>query len=405
VSGGAARLLVACFVCQMGLGCGYVFSATLKHVVADFAWSRAAFAAGGVPLLLSMGLGAPLAGALSERLGARTVVAGAALLLALALLWLSRMQGLAEYYAASAALGLGMSGVGDVVVGALAVRSVARGRGLALGLVFVGSNVGGAAVPLLAEHVAARHSWRAAFLAIALAVVAVILPVALSLLREPGRLTLGPKAPLEPRRPDLGLREAARTRSFWALAAALFAFYFYYLGVNQHLVAFVSDLGHSDARAAASLSFAVALGIVAKLATGALADRLPVRRALLANFALLALGSALVLGARAPSLLWLFLVAHGFAVAAENVVLPLAVAECFGVRHLARIYGALMITLFPGGALGPIFAGAVHDALGHYQPAFAVFAVLNLLGLAALCAVRRETGRAALGAPGRPAGG
>ena len=70
----AARVLLACFVCQMGLGFGYVFGATLKHVVADLAWSRAAFAGGSACLLLSMGLSAPVLGSLSERFGARGVV-------------------------------------------------------------------------------------------------------------------------------------------------------------------------------------------------------------------------------------------------------------------------------------------------------------------------------------------
>ena len=108
---GAWPVLLGCFVAQMGLGSGYVFSATLKHVVADFEWSRAAYAAGGIPLLLAMGLSAPLVGSLSERIGARTVVAGAALLLGGSLLVLSRMQSLVEFYLASALLGLGMTGV------------------------------------------------------------------------------------------------------------------------------------------------------------------------------------------------------------------------------------------------------------------------------------------------------
>jgi cyanate permease len=206
-----------------------------------------------------------------------------------------------------------------------------------------------------------------------------------------------------PAAPALDLRDALRTRSFWILAGVLFVFYFYYLGVTQHLVAFVSDLGYSDARAAASLSFTVALGILAKLGMGLLADRVRARSALWLNFAVLAAGSLLLLGAGAPRLLAAFLVAHGVAVAAENVVLPLVVAECFGVRHLARIYGALMLTLFPGGVLGPLFAGAVFDRAGSYAPAFATFAALNALALGALFAVRAEAARATRGAPAGPA--
>jgi MFS family permease len=387
-------VLLGCFVAQMGLGCGYVFSATLKHVVADFEWSRAAYAAGGIPLLLAMGLSAPLIGTLSERIGARTVVASAALLLGGSLLVLSRMQSLVEFYLASALLGLGMTGVGDVVIGALASRWVHVGRGLVLGVVFVGSNVGGAAVPLLAEQVAATASWRSAFVVIAVVTVALILPVALTLLREPtADGSVEATAVSDASEPSLDLSEALRTRSFWILAGALLAFYFYYLGVNQHLVAFVSDLGYSDARAAASLGFAVFLGAFAKLAMGWATDRFSRKAALIGNFALLCVGSVLVLAAAWPPLLIGFLVIHGFAVAAENVVLPVIVAECFGVRHLARIYGALMITLFPGGALGPIFAGAVFDRMGSYQIAFGTFALVNLLALLALLGLRREVGR------------
>jgi MFS family permease len=388
-------VLLGCFVAQMGLGCGYVFSATLKHVVADFEWSRAAYAAGGIPLLLAMGLSAPLVGALSERVGARAVVSGASLLLGGSLLLLSRMESLLEFYLASALLGLGMTGVGDVVVGALAARWVREGRGLVLGVVFVGSNVGGAAVPPLAEGIAAAASWRTAFMVVAVAAVALILPVALTLLREPSTGVGGEEAASSEGRDDsLDLSQALRTRSFWILAGALLAFYFYYLGVNQHLVAFVSDLGYSDARAAASLGLAVFLGVFAKLAMGLAADRVPAKLALISNFAMVCVGSVLVLAAASPPLLLGFLVIHGFAVAAENVVIPVMIAECFGVRHLARIYGALMITLFPGGALGPIFAGAVFDRMGSYEVAFGTFAFVNLLALVALLGLRREVGRA-----------
>jgi cyanate permease len=79
---------------------------------------------------------------------------------------------------------------------------------------------------------------------------------------------------------------------------------------------------------------------------------------------------------------------HGFTVAGENVVLPLLVAECFGVRHLAQIYGALMLALLPGGFAGPTLAAWVFDTLGTYRPAFALFAAGNVLAVAALTRLR-----------------
>ena len=61
------------------------------------------------------------------------------------------------------------------------------------------------------------------------------------------------------------------------------------------------------------------------------------------------------------------------------------------MRHLARIYGALMLSLLPGGVARPTFAGWVHDRLGTYWPAFAVFAAGNVLAVAALASVRARS--------------
>ena len=82
------------------------------------------------------------------------------------------------------------------------------------------------------------------------------------------------------------------------------------------------------------------------------------RRAVLITFGALTAASwmLLALGA-APWLMPVFLTVHGFTVAAENVLLPLAVAACFGPRHLPAIYGALMLALLPGGTIGPAISG------------------------------------------------
>ncbi|MCZ6463401.1 MAG: MFS transporter, partial [Proteobacteria bacterium] len=144
----------------MGLGAGYVFGAVLKNIVAEFEWSRAAFSASGIPLLAAMALSAPLVGTLTERAGARRVLSGAALLLGASLWLFSRMTSLWEFYATSVLFGVALTGLGDVAVGAVAARWVTAQRGLALAFVYVGSNAGGAAVPVVAQSIAAASSWR-----------------------------------------------------------------------------------------------------------------------------------------------------------------------------------------------------------------------------------------------------
>ena len=387
----AYRVLLGCTVCQLGLGCSYIFGPLLKSVVAEFEWSRAAFSAGSGPMLLSMALSFPLVGHLADRYGARSVLSGAVLLLGTAFVLMSRIESVFEFYLINVLVGMALAGLGDVAVGAVASRWVAGGRGLALGLVYVGSNIGGAIVPGVAAHFTATGSWRTALAVVGVGAVALILPFAAFVVREPPAGYAAPHAAPEPDggEDDLDLGAALRTRSFWALAFVLFAFYFYYVALIQHLVPFLSDLGFSDARAASRLSFQIAVGIAAKLAIGALADRIPVRSATLLNFAILTGASWALLAVGAPGVLTGFLLAQGFATAAENVLLPLLVADCFGVRHMARIYGVLMLTLLAG-ALGQVFAGLAFDRFGSYDFAFTAFAVLNVAALGALLLVRDE---------------
>src|SRR5262249_47661098 len=96
-----------------------------------------------------------------------------------------------------------------------------------------------------------------------------------------------------------------------------------------------------------------------------------------------------------PRLLVPFVATWGIATAARDVVTPLMIVECFGLRHLAPIYGAVMLALLPGGGLGPLFAATVHDQTGSYTPAFAVFAALNAVALASLLLLRSERSRPA----------
>jgi MFS family permease len=388
-------VLLACLVCQMGLGCSYVFSPILKHIVADLEWSRAGFAVGSGWLLVSMSLAFPLIGSLAQRFGPRAVLSGCTLLLGGAFLLMSAIQSPWQFYLVNVVLGVALAGLGDIVVGAVASRWVEGRRGLALGLIYSGSNFGGALVGVTAGLVLQAESWRLAVAGVGAGAVALVLPFAAFGVREPPLESRSPPSEIAGEAADLDLAAALRTRSFWLLAFVLFAFYFYYVGVLNHLVAFLTDIGLSDRDASLGFAFSILMGVAAKLGIGGLADRISRKAATLLNFAVLTGASFLLLAIRLPAALPVFLAAQGFATAAENVLLPLMVGECFGTRHLERIYGALMLTLLAG-ALGQIFAGAVFDRLGSYDVAFTTFAILNVLALGALAALRNERGRGEL---------
>ena len=155
-------------------------------------------------------------------------------------------------------------------------------------------------------------------------------------------------------------------------------------------VLFLVDAGLSKEEAITAFRQAIGLGVVSKILGGFFSDRIPRLRAMQVVYVLLAMSSLVLLALPHPALLVVFIFSFGFAQACRDVVYPLVLGGCFGDRYLGEIYGAMTLTLLPGGALGPMFAALLREELGSYDEAFAVFAALNVSAVAALFFVRNE---------------
>ncbi len=397
--GRALWVVIGCLICQMGLGLTYVKSGLSTELIEALHLSRTQFSGANTPQLAFQALASPLAGYLTVRYGASRVLAGSSIFFALVFLVFARAETVAGFYFAVAGVGLGAAGMGDVTIGHVVTQWIRKNRGLALGIAYAGSNLGGSAMMLLTGAVAERFGLRSALLSVVLFALVVLLPASLFMVRDRDR---------EPRptgeRDDaaaraqaaldddasLDLRAALRTRTFWILTTTLFTFFFYFTGILDHFVLFLTDTGLSNQDARSYLSQAIGLGIVSKIAGGFVADRIPQEKAILYDYGLLAVSSLVLLFLPHPILLPVFVLSYGISQAARDVVYPLVIERCFGARHLASIYGTMTLTLLPGAALGPLMAARLRDTHGDYQLAFAIFAGLNLFSVAALLLVRDE---------------
>ena len=382
-------------VCQMGLAYGYTLSALAGEIQSDLAWTRTMYAGALGPQILVIALMSPLVGAATIRYGPRRVLVSAGLLLGMSFSLLSGIDALWQLYALIVLLGLSFAGLGDIAVSQAVSQWFRRGRGLALGVVFTGSNLGGYLLIWASGAITEVSSWRTAFLIMAMGAFAIIVPAAFWLVRDPATTTSEtiPEAEPDEDTTTLDARAALRTRSFWILAFALFVFFFYLMAITQHLVLFLTDHEMEASLAREWFATAVGLGLISKVLLGLLASFLPARTTLWLDYGLIAASSIALL--YLPDARWLpfFIVLYGFSTAARDVVYPLIVTYCFGLRYMAQIYGLLMIALLPGGVLGPLFAAWIFDNSGSYTAAFQVFSILNLLALIALAWVRNERGR------------
>ena len=401
--GRPALVILGCLLAQMGLAYGYIFPALANDILGEMGWTRSEFSFARLPQLAAMAAVSPWVGFLSFRYGARRVILSAVVLLGMAFIAFPQIRSLDQYYGLMVVTGFALTGVGDITVGHMVSQWVNRSRGLALGIVYAGSNLGGVLLVPIIVSLGERTDWRTALLAMGLGALALLLPAVGVLLREvrTGEASVAPfdPGPRQGKKPvrrgesdeDLDLRGALRTRSFWILFFSLFTFFFYFLALLEHLVLYLTDLGLERNEAVRLYATAIGLGISSKIVLGLVADRIHEKYAILLDYGVLTLSSLLLLADPHSWLLWAFIGSFGFAYAARDVVYPLIVSDCFGLRHMAPIYGALMLTLVLG-ACGPFFAAAVHDHFGSYTLAFKTFGFLNAASWVTLLFLRDERG-------------
>ena len=397
--GRAIWVVLGCLICQMGLGFTYIRTGLSIELVEGLSLTRDEFSTANMPQLALQAIASPIVGILTVRLGASRVLGLASAFFAFVFFGFSRIDSVAGFYVVAAALGLGAAGMGDITVGHVVSQWFHKNRGLALGIAYAGSNLGGSLMVGLVGAVAAQGTWRDGMLAVIPVALFVLLPTSLWLIRdtpdEAHRTLVGTSAAPDSTEVSTGgdhldLKSAVRTRSFWILTFTLFTFFFYMIGILDHLVLFLVDSGLSKDEARTAFRQAVGLGVVSKILGGFFSDRIPQLRAIQTVYFMLGASSLVLLGLPHPILLPVFVFSFGFSQACRDVVYPLVLGRCFGDRYQGEIYGAMMLTLFPGGALGPVFAAVIRQEFGNYDAAFGTFALLNMLGFLGLLLVRDE---------------
>jgi len=148
-----------------------------------------------------------------------------------------------------------------------------------------------------------------------------------------------------------------------------------------HIVAYCGDLGYGPARGAQMLSLMLACGVVSRLVSGAICDRIGGLRTLLLGSALQ--GLSLLLFIPFDSLASLYLISALFGLFQGGIVPSYAiiVREYFPAAEAGQRVGAVIMATMFGMALGGWMSGKIFDLTGSYHAAFANGIAWNLLNL------------------------
>ncbi|MEN9740532.1 MAG: inner membrane protein yhjX [Actinomycetota bacterium] len=341
------------------------------------------------------GLTAPFAAALIGRFGIRAVT-----MVALALI--AAGSGLTVFITAEWVLyltwglliGLGTGSMALVFANEIASTWFIKRRGLVTGILSAGSATGQLVFLPFVAALAENTGWRTASLLISVCAIAVIPLVFFFIRNHPSEFGVdaygAEKGATPPRvtqtgavrRAVTGLRDASKTGSFWALAAAFFICGATTNGlVGVHFIPSAHDHGMSLTVAAGLLAVVGVFDIVGTVMSGWLTDRINPRYLLTGYYAFRGVGLSflpLLLSAEVHPSIIIFVVVYGLDWVAT---VPPTVALCreyFGDRA-GIVFGWVFASHQVGAAFAATVAGVVRDQFGDYAFAWIGGAVLCVI--------------------------
>ena len=386
------------FAALVGVMCGAsplpfnVLPLVMGPIHAETGWDFKTISAGITIFGIIASLTAPFVGGLADRYGVRSVALISLLLfgVAFASLWFvpATIPAWFGFWAVIGFIGIGST---PVTWSRAIAMWFSRNRGLALGIMLLGTSIAGLVIPQIGTRAIEAGGWRLAFPVVAMLPLALALPLAFGWFREPRP----EERPVGVTGADgalvgLTVSEAARDYRFWVLFGSILIIALAYGGAHIHMVQMVQLHGFS-AKTAAGVMGIVALGILAgRVIVGLLFDRFWAPGVAFPVLLMPALACIFLMGhGSSLSLVMLGGFMLGFAAGAESDVIAFLTAKYFGMAHYGRIYGLLYMPFGIGSAISPILYGAVRDATGNYDAMLTAAAMMFVCGGAALLTLGR----------------
>ena len=388
------RLVAAILLATIG-GVGmWSFPVALPAIQADFSIIRAEASLPFTLAMLGFATGGAVMGWLLDRFGILIPLTCGVVALAVGYVAAGNAVNLWWFAVAHGLIGIGSSASLGPLMADVSQWFVRR-RGIAVALCSAGNYLAGVIWPPLVQHFIASAGWRPTHIGIGLFCAATMLPLAwLALRRAPPVHQIGVAA-----------AAAARAQSTLGLSPNALMALLSIAGIaccvamsmpQVHIVAYCGDLGYGVARGAEMLAVMMAFGIVSRIATGFIADRIGGLPTLLLGAVLQ--GAALFLYVLFDGLASLYVISALFGLFQGGLIPSYAIIirEYFSPQEAGTRVGVVLMATLLGMALGGWMSGAIFDLAGSYRAAFANGLAWNLVTIAvALWLIARPGRRAA----------
>jgi MFS family permease len=339
----------------------------LPAVQSEFAIARAEATLPFTLAMLGFAAGGVAMGRLLDRVGILGPVSVGAVALGIGYVIAAGARSPAIFALAHALIGFGSSATLGPLMADISKWFVRR-LGVAVTLCSAGNYFAGALWPPIVQHAIAAYGWRATHAALGPLCAAATLTIAFAALRRPAPVASGVASAHRAASPGtLGLSPGV-LQTLLALASVCCCVA---MSMPQvHIVAYCGDLGYGVARGADMLALMMAFGVVGRVLSGLIADRVGGLRTLMLGSVLQ--GVALLLYLFFDGLFSLYAISALFGLFQGGIVPSYAiiVREYFPAKEAGTRVGIVLMASLVGMALGGWMTGYIFDVTGSYQAAF-----------------------------------
>ena len=359
-------ILLGCLVAVFGFGPRATMGFFLTPVTVENGWSREVFSFAIALQNLFWGVAQPFAGMIADRYGTARVLAGGALLYALALGWMSTVTDPTSFaMSAGVLMGIGIAGSGFFLVLAAFTRLLPEHlRSVAFGLGTAAGSMGQFLFAPISQGLLEAYGWRDALLIMG-AIVLVIPLIAPVFRGKPVPSTGNDTA-------DQTLGEAMR-EAFGHSSYILLVFGFFVCGwhvafITTHLPPFIADFGIDAKWGGWAIALIGLFNMIGAFMAGVMGGKLPLRYMLsfiyLTRSVVIAIFIALPV--TVPSIL-IFSSAMGLLWLSTVPPTQGLVVKMFGTRYVATLFGFVFLSHQIGAFLGVWLGGVLYDTFGTYD--------------------------------------
>ena len=394
------RLVISTVLATIGGAGMWAVVVVLPSVQAEFGVDRADASLPYTMTMLGFALGNVVIGRSIDRMGFVLPALIGALMLGAGFILAAMAGSITQFSIVQGLLiGIGSSATFGPLIADISHWFVKR-RGIAVATAASGNYLAGALWPVAMPPFIVSEGWRTTYIGIGVICLVTMLPLLLMLRRKLPRELLaggGAKAILtQPIGVSPGLLQAMLVVAGLGCCVAMSM-------PQVHIVAYCMDLGYGVARGAEMLSVMLAAGVVSRLASGFLADRIGGIKTLLLGSVLQCL--ALFFYIPFDGLASLYIVSLVFGLSQGGIVpcYAIIVREYMPASEAGRRVGTVVMATILGMALGGWMSGWIYDLTGSYAMAFLNGIAWNLLNIAVMVFLLWRSNKAGRVRFGRPA--